>query len=45
VKEDDVYKVEKVLKTRKRKGKKEYFVKWKGYDDSFNSWTQDIFDL
>jgi len=45
VKEDDVYKVEKVLKTRKRKGKKEYFVKWKGYNDSFNSWTQDIFDV
>jgi len=41
LKEDDVYKVEKVLKTRKRRGKTEHFVKWKG----FNSWTQDIFDL
>lgn len=45
LKEDDVYKVETVLKTRKRRGKTEHFVKWKGYDDSFNSWTQDIFDL
>ena len=27
VKEDDVYKVEQVLKTRKRGSKKEYFVK------------------
>lgn len=43
-KEDDVYKVEKVLKTRKRGGKTEHFVKWKGYDDSFNSWTSDIFE-
>ena len=45
LKEDDVYKIEKVLKTRKRGRKPEYFVKWKGYDDSFNSWTADIFDL
>src|SRR3984885_3900218 len=45
VKEDDVYKIEKVLKKRKRAGKTEYFVKWKGYDDSFNSWTTDIFDV
>ena len=45
LKEDDVYKVEKILKKRKRAGKTEYFVKWKGYDDSFNSWTIDIFDV
>jgi hypothetical protein len=45
LKEDDVYKIEKILKSRKRNGKKEYFVKWRGYDDSFNSWTTDIFDL
>ena len=45
LKKDDVYKIEKVLKSRKRAGKTEYFVKWKGYDDNFNSWTTDIFDL
>ena len=45
LKEDDVYKIEKILKSRKRAGKTEYFVKWKGYDDNFNSWTADIFDL
>ena len=36
--EDNVYDVEKVLKTRRRNGKIEYYVKWKGYPDKFNSW-------
>ena len=44
VSEDDVYKIEKILKSRKRRGKVEYFVKWRGYEPSFNSWTSDIFD-
>ena len=30
--------VEKVIKTRVIKGKKEQFVKWVGYSDKFNSW-------
>jgi transposase InsO family protein len=38
IKEDDVYDVEKILKTRKRKGKTQHLVKWKGYPDKFNSW-------
>ena len=41
-KTDDVYKVESVLKTRKKNGRKEYFVKWFGYPDKFNSWVSDI---
>jgi hypothetical protein len=40
--DDDVYEVEKVLKTRKRSGKVEYFVKWRGYPDKFNSWVTDV---
>lgn len=32
------YWVEKVIKTRKRKGKKEILVKWLGYPKKFNSW-------
>ena len=36
IKEDNVYDVEKVLKTRRRNGKIDY-VKWKGYPDKFNS--------
>jgi hypothetical protein len=43
--ENDEYVVEKVLKTRKRKGKLEYFVKWRGYEDKFNSWTTDVHRL
>ena len=38
IKEVNVYDVEKVLKTRRRNGKIEYYVKWKGYPDKFNSW-------
>ena len=38
VETDDVFKIEKVLSTRKRRGLKEYFVKWKGYPEKFNSW-------
>ena len=33
IKNDDVYRVEKVLRKRKRKGVVEYFVEWKGYPD------------
>ena len=38
IKEDNVYDVKKVLKTRRRNGKIEYYVKWKGYYQKFNSW-------
>ena len=40
---DDVYEIEKVLKTRRRGGKIEYFVKWKGYPEKFNSWVTEVF--
>ena len=47
IKENDVYRVEKILRKRKRKGVVEYFVKWKGYPDKFNSWVaeKDILKL
>jgi hypothetical protein len=35
---DDLWKIEKVLKTRRRQGIKELFVKWLGWPDKFNSW-------
>ena len=33
-KQDDLYTIEKILKTNKNK----VYVKWRGYDNSFNSW-------
>ena len=41
-KTDDVYKIEKILRTRRRAGQKEYFVKWRGYPSKFNSWVNDV---
>lgn len=39
---EDEYIVEKVLKTRKRNGRLEHYVKWRGYDSKFNSWTDSL---
>ena len=41
-KDNDMYKVEDVIKSRKRKGKNEYLVKWVGYPAEFNSWVSDL---
>ena len=38
IKEDNVYDVKKLIKTRRRNGKIEYYVKWKGYPNKYNSW-------
>ena len=47
VAEPKVYRVEKILRRRKNKqtGKTEYFVKWLGYPEKFNSWTDSIQDV
>ena len=37
--DEEVYKIEKILKTRKRGKKVEYFVKWLGYPEKYNSWV------
>ena len=42
LKRDDIYIIEKIVKTRKRAGAIEYFVKWRGYSDKFNSWVSDV---
>ena len=45
-KPDDVYRVERVLRKRKRKdGTYEYFVKWFNYPEKFNSWVSEIHKL
>ena len=41
IKRDDIYKIEKILRTRRRGSNKEYFVKWRGYPDKFNSWVNE----
>jgi hypothetical protein len=42
VKEPTTFKIETILETRRRKGgKKQFFVKWLGYPDSFNSWVNE----
>jgi hypothetical protein len=42
VKTNEVYKIEKIVKTRRKGGAKEYFVKWRGYPDKFSSWVKEI---
>jgi hypothetical protein len=34
----EVFKIEKILRKRQKSGRKQYFVKWLDYPDSFNSW-------
>ncbi len=38
---ESVYKIEKVLKSRRRQGVKEVFVKWLGWPKKFNSWIKE----
>jgi Integrase core domain/Chromo (CHRromatin Organisation MOdifier) domain len=40
-KQDDTYKIEKIIRKRNKGGNKELFVKWYGYPDSFNSWVDE----
>ena len=42
VSDSGYYPVEKILRTRKKKGKTEYFVKFEGYPEKFNAWVQDV---
>jgi len=39
---DALFDVERIVKTRKRAGKVEYLVKWRGYSDKFNSWVDSL---
>ena len=39
--DDPEYEVETILKSRKRRGRIQYLVHWKGYPDSDNSWVSE----
>ena len=34
----EVFRIDKIIKKRTRNGLQEYFVKWKGFTDNYNSW-------
>ena len=36
----DFFLINKIIKSKTINNKKHYFVSWKGYDDSFNSWIE-----
>ena len=38
IKDNDVYKVENILSSRKKAGKKQFLIKWLGYPEKFNLW-------
>jgi hypothetical protein len=38
VDEDTIYRIEKVIRRRNRRGRREVLVKWYGWPDKFNSW-------
>ncbi len=37
--EDSLWFIEKILKNRRRNKKLQYFVKWSGFPEAFNSWV------
>ena len=40
--ENDVFRIEKIIKTRRKLGKIQYLVRWLGYPPKFDSWVDDI---
>ncbi len=36
-----LWKIERVIRSRKRAKQEEHFVKWKGFPEKFNSWVSE----
>ncbi len=41
VSDEKTYSIEKIIKTRKVRGEKQHFVKWKGWPKAYNSWVRE----
>lgn len=39
--ETDIFRIEKVIRRRKYRGKNQLFVKWKGFNNSYNQWIDE----
>ena len=39
--DNDTYEIEKLIKSRNYKGKKQVLIKWTGWDKKFNSWIDE----
>lgn len=37
----DIFRIEKIIKKRTYRGKKQIYVKWKGFDNKYNSWVDE----
>jgi len=40
--DDEHFDIDKILKTRRRNGKIQYLVSWRGYPSKFNSWVDGL---
>jgi len=40
--DDECFDIDRILKTRKRDGKIQYLVSWKGYPSKFDSWVDEL---
>ena len=41
IKKDNIYRIERILKRRRKNNNTFFLVKWKGYPDKFNSWVNE----